>query len=192
MGHALGVAITVTLWAWGFAEACLQLRGFLLRGHTVSTERRTLLAFVVVMSGGMWAAISLGAYVQGLSYSTHGAGLRAAVLAVAWVGIAVRLWAIASLGKFFRGTVHIQQDHEVVRRGPYRWVRHPAYSGILLAVLALTVMVGNVLAWALYALCAFVTFAYRIHVEERTLIQALGPAYSDYAAQTRRLIPRGW
>ena len=152
------------------------------------------------MTGGMWASIAIGAWLPGLSYPTHGAGLRAAVLVVAWVGMAVRLWAIASLGKFFRGTVHVQQDHEVVRHGPYRWVRHPAYSGVILAVpalallrsCALALLLGNVLSWVLYALCTFTAFAYRVHVEERMLAQALGAVCAEYAAQTRRLIPRVW
>lgn len=192
MGHALDVATTVTLWAWGVAESGLQLRGFLMRGRTATSERRTLLAMVVLMTGGMWASVAIGGCLPGLSYSTHGAVLRATVLVVAWTGIAARLWAIASLGKFFRGTVHVQQDHEVVRHGPYRWVRHPAYSGVILAVLALTLRLGNILAWVLYALCTFIAFAYRVRVEERMLTRALGAAYTEYAAQTRRLIPHVW
>lgn len=192
MGHVLGVAITVTLWVWGFAESGLQLRGFLMRGRTATSERRTLLAIVVLMTGGIWTSVAIGECLPGLSYSTHGAVLRATVLVVAWAGITVRLWAIVSLGKFFRGTVHVQEDHEVVRHGPYRRVRHPAYSGLVLAVLALTIMQGNVLTWVLYALCTFIAVAYRVRVEERVLTRALGTAYTEYAAQTRRLIPGVW
>ncbi len=192
MDHALGVTMVVTLWSWGLAEAVLQVRGFLRRGSTSSTEHTTLLAMVVLMTGGGWLASLAGGWWPALSYSTHGTVLRTAVLAVGWAGIAVRLWAIVSLGRFFRGTVHVQEDHQVVRSGPYRWVRHPSYTGVILAVSAFTVMLGSTTSWLVWAGCTAVAFGYRIRVEERFLTQALGSAYTQYAAGTRRLIPGVW
>ncbi|WP_241968267.1 isoprenylcysteine carboxylmethyltransferase family protein [Streptomyces sp. ICBB 8177] len=155
-------------------------------------EWPSLLLFVVMIGGGSRLAGPVAHAVPGLSYPTGSAGVRLVVLLVAWAGIVLRLWAIVALGRFFRGTVHIQDDHQVVRSGPYRWVRHPAYSGMLLGGLTLALMSGNVAAWLLLVACALVALGYRIRVEERMLTESLGEAYTSYAATTARLIPRVW
>ncbi len=192
MRDALGWAITVVLWGWGVAEVVLQARQFMRRGVTERTERGSLVVLTVLCGGGLALAGVIAGRTSVLSYSTHPAAVRAAVLVVALAGIAVRLWAIVSLGRFFRGTVHIQSDHQVVRSGPYHWVRHPAYSGALLAGLAFEAMLGNLFAWVLAAVCCLLGCGYRIRVEERMLSESLGEAYTAYAADTRRLIPGVW
>jgi protein-S-isoprenylcysteine O-methyltransferase Ste14 len=189
---ALGLAITVVLYGWAAAEVALQTRQFLRRGTTERSERRTLVATIVLVAGGMALAKPIAHATSALSYPADSSGVRAAVLVVGVVGIALRLWAITSLGRFFRGTVHIQSDHEVVRSGPYHWVRHPSYSGALLAAFAFEVLLGNVLAWLVAAACCVAASAYRIRVEERMLSESLGTAYTTYAADTRRLIPGIW
>jgi protein-S-isoprenylcysteine O-methyltransferase Ste14 len=192
MGNALGWAITITLWVWAAAEITLQTRQFMRRGVTERSERRTLLVMAVLIVAGMELATPVAHATPSLSYSGDSAALRAVVLVVGLAGIALRLWAIVSLGRFFRGTVHIQRDHQVVRSGPYRWVRHPAYSGALLAALAFEAPLGNPLSWLLCAGCFLAACGYRIRVEERMLSESLGEAYTAYAAETRRLIPGVW
>lgn len=192
MAHALGTAITITLWVWAAAEAALQVRQFRRRGVTERTERRSLLVLVVVIGIGLGLAAPVRHATSGLSYSDHSAVLRALVLLVVWAGTALRLWSIVTLGRFFRGTVHVQRDHQIVRSGPYRWVRHPAYTGALLAGLGFGVLLDNPVSLLLYAACCAVALGYRIRVEERMLSDALGDAYTSYAATTRRLIPGLW
>ncbi|MBV9023551.1 MAG: isoprenylcysteine carboxylmethyltransferase family protein [Streptomycetaceae bacterium] len=191
MGHVLGQAIKVTLWVWVAAEIGLQMRQLLHSEHTERTEWRTLVVFPVLIAAGIELAGPVRHAVPALSYRVT-APFALIVLLVAWAGIALRLWAIITLGRFFRGTVHIQQHHQVVTSGPYRWVRHPAYSGILLAAAALSLIMGNVASWAVFMVCCLLATCYRIRVEERVLTEALGTAYTDYAARTRRLIPKVW
>jgi protein-S-isoprenylcysteine O-methyltransferase len=105
------------------------------------------------------------------------------------VGIVLRQWSIAVLGRYFSRTVGVQEGQAVVDRGPYRLIRHPAYAGSLLTMVGL----GFVLqSWgAVLVLIAFfgVAFGYRIHVEEEVLTAKLGEEYVAYAKRTKRLIP---
>jgi len=104
-------------------------------------------------------------------------------------GIVLRQWSIAVLGRYFSRTVGVQEGQAVVDRGPYRLVRHPAYTGSLLTMVGL----GFVLqSWgAVLVLIAFfgMAFGYRIHVEEGVLTSKLGDEYVAYAKRTKRLIP---
>ena len=104
-------------------------------------------------------------------------------------GILLRQWSIAVLGRYFSRTVGVQEGQAVVDRGPYRLVRHPAYTGSLLTMVGL----GFVLqSWgAVLVLIAFfgAAFGYRIHVEEAVLTSKLGDKYVAYAKKTKRLIP---
>ena len=104
-------------------------------------------------------------------------------------GILLRQWSIAVLGRYFSRTVGVQEGQAVVDRGPYRLVRHPAYTGSLLTMVGL----GFVLqSWgAVLVLIAFfgAAFGYRIHVEEAVLTSKLGDEYVAYAKKTKRLIP---
>jgi len=104
-------------------------------------------------------------------------------------GIVLRQWSIAVLGRYFSRTVGVQEGQAVVERGPYRLIRHPAYTGLLLAIIGL----GFVLqSWgAVLVLIALfgVGFGYRIHVEEAFLTSKLGNEYVTYTKRTKRLIP---
>ena len=105
------------------------------------------------------------------------------------VGIAVRQWAIAVLGRFFSLSVQIQTDHRVIDRGPYRLVRHPSYTGALLSLLGLTLALKTWGATLLLGIVFGMAFGYRIHVEEKDLSTELGNEYVSYMKRTKRLFP---
>jgi protein-S-isoprenylcysteine O-methyltransferase Ste14 len=105
------------------------------------------------------------------------------------VGIALRQWAIAVLGRFFSAAVRVQQDQMVVDTGPYRYVRHPSYTGALMIFVGLGLALQSWGAVLVLALIFAVAYGYRIHVEERALISQLGEAYLTYSRGTKRLIP---
>jgi protein-S-isoprenylcysteine O-methyltransferase Ste14 len=111
-------------------------------------------------------------------------------LALLVAGVGIRWRAIYTLGKFFTGTVLIRDDHRLLRTGIYKHVRHPAYTGALLAHLGLGLSFSNWFSLGFgvvpYALAA----AYRIRVEERALREAFGDEYETYASGTKRLIPK--
>ncbi len=104
-------------------------------------------------------------------------------------GVFVRQYAIAILGRFFSLSVQIVEDHKVVDRGPYRLVRHPSYTGILITFIGLGLAVQSLGALLVLVLFFGISFGYRMHVEERTLLSALGQDYASYMRRTKRLIP---
>lgn len=106
-----------------------------------------------------------------------------------YAGIALRWYAMSVLGRFFTLDVAVQAGQTVVEAGPYRYIRHPSYTGALITLVGLGLAVGN---WAgLLALlaCMGTGYAHRITVEEATLVAALGEPYRQYMHRTRRLVP---
>jgi protein-S-isoprenylcysteine O-methyltransferase len=110
-------------------------------------------------------------------------------LVVFLAGAALRWYAIFYLGRFFTVDVRVGSDHQVIRTGPYRFIRHPSYTGLLVELLGFALCLGNL--WSLVAMLVPVTMAllYRIRVEERALETALGEDYSLYRRETKRLVP---
>lgn len=104
-------------------------------------------------------------------------------------GLALRWYAILYLGRFFTVNVAIHSRHEVVDTGPYRLIRHPSYSGALIAFLGLALCLGNWLSLALVMLPIVWAFGRRIAVEENALASALGSPYVNYMRRTKRLAP---
>ena len=107
-------------------------------------------------------------------------------------GIAVRSWAVWTLGRYFRREVTVEAGQRVIRGGPYRWVRHPAYAGNLLMYGGLGLAFGSWLGAGVLVTLLFIGTLPRVHVEEQTLEQAFGSEYGDYKRATARLIPRVW
>jgi protein-S-isoprenylcysteine O-methyltransferase Ste14 len=105
------------------------------------------------------------------------------------LGIIFRQWAIAVLGRFFSGTVSTQKGQKVVENGPYKYIRHPSYTGALLILLGIGLALQSWGATITLMLLFSLAYGYRIHVEEKVLIKALGDPYIEYKKRTKRLIP---
>jgi protein-S-isoprenylcysteine O-methyltransferase Ste14 len=106
-----------------------------------------------------------------------------------FLGVLVRQVAIAILGRFFSLSVQISEDHKVVDKGPYKLVRHPSYTGVLITFIGLGLAVQSWGALLVLLLFFGISFGYRMHVEERTLLSGLGHDYASYMKRTKRLIP---
>ena len=104
-------------------------------------------------------------------------------------GIALRWWSISVLGRYFTVKVAIAQDHRIVRTGPYRLLRHPSYTGVLLACLGLGICIGNWVSLVLLVVPTTFALLWRIRIEEEALTEAFGAEYGDYSAKTYRLMP---
>jgi len=113
-------------------------------------------------------------------------------IVIVLAGFALRRWAIHTLGRFFTVDVATFADQRVVDAPPYRRIRHPAYSGSILSILGTALMLGHPLGFVLVALAILVTFTYRIRLEERALVAALGAPYAAYMRRTKRLVPFVW
>lgn len=104
-------------------------------------------------------------------------------------GIVLRLYAIIVLGAFFTVTVAVAPEQPVIEAGPYRLVRHPSYTGLLLILLGFGLCFTNWLSLLVIMGCALIGFSYRIQVEEHVLKTQLGQRYQEYMGRTKRLIP---
>jgi len=107
-------------------------------------------------------------------------------------GCALRYWAILTLGRFFRFVIAIQNEHRVITGGPYRLVRHPAYTGALLIQLGIGTALANSLSLLICLAIPMIGVIPRIRREELALTTDLGTEYQAYAASTKRLIPKIW
>jgi protein-S-isoprenylcysteine O-methyltransferase len=115
----------------------------------------------------------------------------AAILLI-WSGMALRLWAILTLGKFFRTSVFILAEHQLVTAGPYRLLRHPAYTGSVITFAGIGLAMGNWLSLIAILACSLTGYGWRIHVEERALRERFGESFDTNRKRTWAVIPFVW
>jgi protein-S-isoprenylcysteine O-methyltransferase len=149
-----------------------------------STLRVVWLVITVSVAAGIYVAKYWSAAALPHERSFTFAGV---VLFVA--GLLLRWWAIITLGRFFTVDVTIEKDHELIERGPFRVVRHPSYTGVLVAFVGFALSLGNWAALLIVMVPIGVAFIHRMNVEEDALASALGPQYTDYMRRTKRLVP---
>ncbi|GAA3911641.1 methyltransferase family protein [Luteimonas lutimaris] len=176
--------------AWFASECWILLR---LRSGDAGRRRDggTLRVLVVVI----FASIALATGFDGLDVARFARPLQAPLW---WLGIALmvagmplRWWSIHVLARHFTVDVAIRPDHELIRSGPYRLLRHPSYTGLLMTFAGFALCLGN---WLSLAAMAPVVLAlmWRIQVEERALSAAFPDGYPAYARTTKRLLPYVW
>ena len=184
-----GVGFTLTVAAWIVLELGQRVRERLHGRGGTGRDRATRILIGVSIGAAVALAALTAAHVQSLRVS---ASVRAAGVVVMWLGLAIRGWAIATLGSAFRTTVEVDAGQAVVSTGPYAWVRHPSYTGLLLIIAGFGLTRGNWLSLLACLVVPLPAFVRRIHVEEAELNRVLGDAYRSYQASTVRLIPGIW
>jgi protein-S-isoprenylcysteine O-methyltransferase Ste14 len=110
----------------------------------------------------------------------------AAVLSV--IGLAFAVWARVTLGRNWSGVVTLKEGHELVERGPYRFVRHPIYTGILTMFFATALAQGH-LSGFVGTLLMFASFWIKLRDEEKLMLQQFPEQYADYRRRAKRIIP---
>ena len=107
-------------------------------------------------------------------------------------GMLLRGWAVRVLAHYFTVDVTIRPDHQLIRSGPYRWLRHPSYTGSLMTFYGFALALGDFGSLLVIALPVTAAFLWRIRIEERVLSEAFPAQYAAYARETKRLIPYVW
>ena len=160
------------------------------RRRGVLMDRGSIVAVVVgIGAGGLvagWCSAQVPAAAIPGSWSTLGLAL-----VLLWSGIVLRQWAVWTLGRSFTVVVRVDEGQRVVDRGPYRWVRHPSYTGLLLTLAGIGLAVGNWLSLTALVMFPLMGLIVRIRVEERALSTSL-EGYRAYASGRRRLVPGLW
>jgi protein-S-isoprenylcysteine O-methyltransferase Ste14 len=176
---------------WIFFEVLLIVRDRVHgRGHA-DADRGTRLINALLVVGTVVVAGDLSTAVHVLAVPDP-TWFRAVGLVIVCLGIALRVWAITTLGAAFRTTVEVEQGQAIVTSGPYRWVRHPSYTGMLLIALGFGIAFANWLSLALCAVLPSLALIRRIKIEEAELLRVVGEPYRAYSAQTKRLVPGVW
>lgn len=179
------VLFTIVFISWGLSEVGI---GYWMRTKVDQTKDAGTLKLVLrIAYASVAVAVFLGLRDDDvLARASLPAYVGTACLVL---GMALRFYAIATLRRFFTVNVTLREGHRLIRSGPYRWIRHPSYTGSLLSFYGFAIALENV--WAAIVLTVPITYAFfvRMRVEEGVLREAFPAEYADYERQTRRLVP---
>jgi protein-S-isoprenylcysteine O-methyltransferase Ste14 len=160
------------------AKTIAQREPLLLRaGHLMA-----MLLTAALIAGHHWPQWLMVRVVPG-GWTRYGIGVFLVV-----TGLAFSIWARAVLGRNWSGTVAVKADHELIDRGPYHWVRHPIYTGALIAVLGSGLAAGEVRG-LLGFLVALISLWFKSQAEERWMTREFGARYAAYRLSTWALLP---
>ena len=167
------------------------VQAFRLRRGSSWVGARAVVAFRALFFGGililpLGRAVAPGAAIGG------GVWLFALGGVLGWLGVLLRWSSFVSLGKYFTVVLKTDEDQPVMTRGPYRFLRHPSYTGLLLVFTGVGLMVGNWVSAVGAVGLVLIAVVYRVLIEERALDAALGDRYRQFAASRARLIPYVW
>src|ERR1700675_4345694 len=110
-------------------------------------------------------------------------------LAFTVAGMCFAVWARMHLGKYWSGRISLKENHRVIQTGPYAWVRHPIYSGLILALFGTAITLGTISAFAGFAFM-LISFVRKLKIEETWLRSQFGAEYEAYQNRVKALIPR--
>ncbi|HJY01553.1 MAG TPA: isoprenylcysteine carboxylmethyltransferase family protein [Streptosporangiaceae bacterium] len=188
--HAAAALFTVTIAAWGMME--LSQRSQPSREGATKIAgiggRLVALAFVIATT----VVATLTPRVFPAAAIRPGAVAFAAGMVVLLAGLVLRGWSFKALGQYFTHTVMVSSDQPVIASGPYRVLRHPSYTGIILAAIGIGLASANWADLAGLLLLTLTALLWRIRIEEAALMTTLGDRYRVYAAQHKRLVPLVW
>ena len=151
----------------------------------VSIGLRILIAFAIIMI--LRLPVTRQLLRQYANPSLINPTIRAIGNALCAVGIAFAIWARINLGANWSGRPATKESHELVTSGPYRFVRHPIYFGMLLSMVGTSLVIG--IAGLLVLLGFGSVVIYRIGVEERLMVQLFADKYLAYKKRTKAIIP---
>ena len=187
-----GPAYASIFWATYLLWIVLETIGSRTKRSGDPTKARDRSSFRLIMAL-LWLAVgsafALSFILPQATILWHRAVVFFVGIALMLAGLAFRFYAMSLLGRFFTYDVAVHAGQTVIEAGPYRYIRHPSYTGALLTLVGLGLALGNWAALLALLVCMGAAYAYRISVEEAALLAALGDPYKQYIRRTRRLVP---
>ena len=159
------------------------------RGSVEIKDRGSLVILLGLLWLGLGLNFLLAAEVPSAALTWHRTYLFVMGVVLILCGVALRWYAIFTLGKYFTRDVAVAADQPVVRTGPYRLIRHPSYSGTFLTMLGVGLAMTNWASLLALFFCTVVGHLYRVHIEEEALSRTIGRSYLEYRRHTWRFIP---
>ena len=191
--NAAGLLILIIIPAWGMMELSEYSQGMEGRkGATRIGRRSSWLAAVACAIAATNVVLYLAPRIAPAATIRPGAVAFAIGMVTLLAGLALRGWSFKALGQYFTFTVMVSSDQPVVATGPYRLLRHPSYTGVLLACAGIGLASANWAGLAGVTLLPLALILWRIHIEENALLTTLGDRYRAYASHHKRLVPLIW
>ncbi len=185
------VLLLTTVLAWGMMELSQRTNQPPREGATRIGGTRFRIGFLACLIATA-AVVNLAPHVVPAAAIRPGAAVCAAGLVILLAGLVLRGWSFKVLGRYFTHTVMVSADQPVISTGPYRVLRHPSYTGVIMAALGIGLAAANWAGLAAVMVLILMPLLWRIHVEEKALLATLGDRYRGYAAQHKRLVPLVW
>jgi protein-S-isoprenylcysteine O-methyltransferase Ste14 len=185
----------IIFWVSYSAWAVMEMLLFIRDSRAARGEKRdagSRLVLVILIPLGIFGAFFAPYKWPGARIALPGPAVFYTAIALIWIGGLFRFWAVMTLGRFFRTSVFLQEQHKLVTSGPYRVLRHPSYTGGLLTIIGVGLAMGNWLSVAIFAGCVLLAYAWRISVEEKALAGHFGEEFAAHKQRTWALIPFIW
>ena len=157
--------------------------------RALSRDRNSLLLLWIVIAVSVFLAVQMVWIARDATVPSP-AGFYIFGFLLFLFGLALRWFSIGYLGRHFTGNVAVNPEQKVVDSGPYRYIRHPSYTGALLAFIGFGCCLQNWLSILFLTVPIIAAFLWRIRIEEAALLEAIGDDYADYMRRTDCLVPR--
>lgn len=145
---------------------------------------------VTLVQGGAMAAGFAIAFKSHFGALAHQRLWFAVGLAAVIAGRLLRRHCWQMLGKSFTAVVVVRPEQQIIERGAYRWVRHPSYTAGMILFSGSMLALANWLSVVVVLCAGILAYSYRVHIEERALLQTLGEPYRAYMQRTKRFVPK--
>ena len=187
--HAAGALLLIAVLGWTMIEAA-HLGNSRQDATKVGGAGRRFAAWPFLIAAS--AVLYLAPPLVPAAAIRPGAAAFAIGFVILLAGLVLRGWSIKTLGGYFTGSVKVSADQPVITAGPYRVLRHPSYTGLLLIMTGFGLASANWVGAAGMAVLTLAGLLWRIQAEERALLATLGDPYRAYAARHKRLVPLVW
>jgi protein-S-isoprenylcysteine O-methyltransferase Ste14 len=151
-------------------------------------DKGSLWVLLISITIGYLLSFSIAATKIGRIY--HWNILFALGILIIIVGLMSRIISIRTLKQYFTYSVTKAENHELIEKGFYKFIRHPGYLGQLIIFTGISISLSNWLSIIIMFSSTFIGYMNRIRVEEKFMIEQLGDKYSDYQKRTKKLIPK--
>jgi protein-S-isoprenylcysteine O-methyltransferase Ste14 len=184
-------ALTLAKWCWFVWAAIWLVLSFWRKSVKKRETAEERLRHIAPMLVGFWLLFgrvrTISWFEQMVIPRTE--GVLWSGLALTALGVLVSVWARLALGSNWSGVVTLKDNHELIRNGPYRWIRHPIYTGMLMSSAGTAIVDGRLRCWSGLAV-VWVTFYFKARREERFLRQEFGDGFEEHTRRTGMFLPK--
>lgn len=179
------------LFTIGFLSSILQPNYNIIKDKSKTIDKGTEIQIIWSVYITQLFVVVEAAYLR-FPYSVKWDTFTTVSLAIIILGLMLRTWAIYTLGNYFTMHLSIQNEHKIIRSGPYKYMRHPSYLGAFFIYFGTTIFLHAWFSLIVAVILLPVAWLRRIHYEEKLLIEKFGGEYKSYCKSVKRIIPGVW